>query len=53
MYRGEYVLEGKLEETYTKDGKNITEIIQEWVQENNKYFCCRKVGIDIKSMKNR
>ena len=53
MYRGEFVLEGKLQEIYTKDGKNITEIIQEWVQENNEYFCPKKVCIDTKSIENR
>lgn len=27
-------MEEKIQETYTKEGKSITELIQEWINEN-------------------
>lgn len=31
-------MENRVKETYTKEGKNIQELIQEWVDENYKFL---------------
>lgn len=33
-------MEEKIKETYTKDGKNLTELIQEWINENTSILYC-------------
>jgi len=35
LYRGDFVLEKKIEEIYTKEGKKLLELVQEWIDENN------------------
>ncbi len=35
-------MEGKITETYTKDGKKLTKLIQEWIQENISTLYCNK-----------
>ena len=34
-------LELEVEEFYTKDGKRVSELIQEWMEENNFLFYCK------------
>jgi len=34
-------LESKVEELYTKDGKSLFELIQEWLDENNSFLYCK------------
>lgn len=33
-------MEEKIKETYTKDGKKLTELIQEWINENTSILYC-------------
>ena len=33
-------MEEKIKETYTKDGKTLTELIQEWINENTSILYC-------------
>lgn len=46
-------MEGKLEEIYTQDGKKLSELIQEWIDENNNYFYCKRTHTDVKCKINR
>ena len=41
-------MEEKIKETYTKDGKNLTELIQEWINENTSILYCNSEKKDIK-----
>lgn len=41
-------MEEKIKETYTKDGKNLTELIQEWIKENTSILYCNSEKKDIK-----
>ena len=38
----------KIKETYTKDGKDLTELIQEWVNENTSILYCNYEEKNIK-----
>lgn len=33
-------MEEKIKETYTKDGKKLAELIQEWINENTSILYC-------------
>lgn len=46
-------MDGKLEEIYTQDGKKLSELIQEWIDENNNYFCCKRIRRDVQYIMNR
>ncbi len=35
------ILESKVEELYTKGGKELSDLIQEWMDENNFSLYCR------------
>lgn len=41
-------MENRVKEIYTKEGKNIQELIQEWIDEN--YYClyCKNNKEDVK-----
>ena len=41
-------MEEKIKETYTKDGKNLTELMQEWINENTSILYCNSEKKDIK-----
>lgn len=41
-------MEEKIKEIYTKDGKDLTELIQEWINENTSILYCNSEGKDIK-----
>ena len=38
-------LESKIEELYTKDGKELFELIQEWIDENSSFLYCKNETI--------
>lgn len=38
----------KIKETYTKDGKDLTELIQEWINENTSILYCNYEEKNIK-----
>ena len=38
----------KIKETYTKDGKDLAELIQEWINENTSILYCNYEERDIK-----
>lgn len=38
----------KIKETYTKDGKDLTELTQEWINENTSILYCNSEKKDIK-----
>lgn len=33
-------MNSEIKESYTKDGKKLNELIQEWINENNLITCC-------------
>lgn len=41
-------MEEKIKETYTKDGNSLTELIQEWINENQSILYCNSEKKDIK-----
>lgn len=41
-------MEEKIKETYTKDGKTLTELIQEWINENISILYCNYEEKNIK-----
>ena len=41
-------MEEKITETYTKDGKNLTKLIQEWINENTSILYCNNEEKHIK-----
>lgn len=41
-------MEEKIKETYTKDGKDLTELIQKWINENTSILYCNYEERDIK-----
>lgn len=41
-------MEERIQETYTKEGKVLTELIQEWINENQLILCCNSEKKDIK-----
>ena len=53
MYWGENYLDGKIEEIYTQDGKFLSELIQEWINENKSIFGCKRKNVDVKYITNR
>jgi len=44
-------LEEKILESYTKEGKSLTEVIQEWINENYSKLYCNKEQEDIEYLK--
>lgn len=48
LYRGDEVLEKKVEEIYTKDGKKLLELVQEWIEENNFFSNCKDNNVGCK-----
>ena len=34
-------MEERIKETYTEEGRNLTELIQEWINENNFILYCK------------
>lgn len=41
-------MEEKIKEIYTEEGKNLTQLIQEWINENPSILYCNKSEKDIK-----
>lgn len=41
-------MEEKIKETYTKDGKTLTALIQEWINENTSILYCNYEEKNIK-----
>ena len=41
-------MEEKIKETYTEEGKNLTQLIQEWINENPSILYCNKETKGIK-----
>lgn len=41
-------MEERIQEKYTKEGKSLTEIIQEWINENPSILYCNTSKKDIK-----
>lgn len=41
-------MEERIQETYTKEGKSLTELIQEWINENPSILYCNIIEKDIK-----
>ena len=39
-------MENRVKETYTKEGKKIQELIQEWIDENNNFLYCQNKKIE-------
>lgn len=37
-----------IQETYTKDGKELFELVQEWIDENNSFLYCKNKSKVIK-----
>ncbi len=41
-------MESKVEELYTKDGKELFELVQEWIDENNFFLNCKRGEKNVK-----
>lgn len=41
-------LNENIQEIYSKDGKNILELVQEWINENNSIIYCNNNAKDVK-----
>lgn len=41
-------MEEKIKETYTEEGKSLTQLIQEWINENPSILYCNKEAKSIK-----
>ena len=46
-------MDGKLEENYTQDGKFLSELMQEWIDENKSIFGCKRKSEDVQCIMNR
>lgn len=46
-------MDGKIEEIYTQDGKFLSELIQEWIDENKSIFGCKRKTVDVQYNINR
>lgn len=41
-------MKSKIKETYTKDGKKLIELIQEWMEENSSQLYCKNNHKEVK-----